>query len=186
MFYLSPIVYACAACRPNLRRIFALNPLTGIIESYRAPGLPQAVRRLARRRGRRSPSASFLLGAGIVVFNRLESACPEGDLSDRPDRGPGPRHRVPAQPPPPASRPASCCFKGQNTAPKGSFWASAATSLRACSEGEAVGLVGANGCGKSTLLKMIAGVLIPDEGERRGPRRRRAADRARPAASSAT
>ena len=27
-----------------------------------------------------------------------------------------------------------------------------------------MGLVGANGCGKSTLLKMIAGVLIPDEG----------------------
>ncbi|MDU0312708.1 ABC transporter ATP-binding protein [Phycicoccus sp. M110.8] len=31
-------------------------------------------------------------------------------------------------------------------------------------EGEAVGLVGANGSGKSTLLKMIAGVLLPDEG----------------------
>jgi ABC-2 type transport system ATP-binding protein len=31
-------------------------------------------------------------------------------------------------------------------------------------EGEAVGLVGGNGCGKSTLLKMIAGVLLPDEG----------------------
>ncbi|WP_296140730.1 ABC transporter ATP-binding protein [uncultured Tessaracoccus sp.] len=31
-------------------------------------------------------------------------------------------------------------------------------------EGEAVGLIGANGEGKSTLLKMIAGVLMPDEG----------------------
>lgn len=30
--------------------------------------------------------------------------------------------------------------------------------------GEAVGLVGANGQGKSTLLKLIAGVLLPDEG----------------------
>ncbi len=30
--------------------------------------------------------------------------------------------------------------------------------------GEAVGLVGANGQGKSTLLKLVAGVLIPDEG----------------------
>jgi ABC-2 type transport system ATP-binding protein len=27
-----------------------------------------------------------------------------------------------------------------------------------------VGLLGANGCGKSTLLKLIAGVMIPDEG----------------------
>ncbi len=30
--------------------------------------------------------------------------------------------------------------------------------------GEAVGIIGKNGTGKSTLLKMIAGVLIPDEG----------------------
>ena len=32
------------------------------------------------------------------------------------------------------------------------------------SAGQAVGLVGANGQGKSTLLKLVAGVLIPDEG----------------------
>ncbi|RNL82335.1 ABC transporter ATP-binding protein [Halostreptopolyspora alba] len=32
-------------------------------------------------------------------------------------------------------------------------------------EGECVGIVGKNGTGKSTLLKLIAGVLIPDEGE---------------------
>ncbi len=31
-------------------------------------------------------------------------------------------------------------------------------------KGEAVGLVGGNGSGKSTLLKIIAGVLLPDEG----------------------
>jgi ABC-2 type transport system ATP-binding protein len=30
--------------------------------------------------------------------------------------------------------------------------------------GEAVGIVGANGQGKSTLLKLVAGVLLPDEG----------------------
>lgn len=30
--------------------------------------------------------------------------------------------------------------------------------------GEAVGIIGRNGTGKSTLLKVIAGVLIPDEG----------------------
>jgi ABC-2 type transport system ATP-binding protein len=30
--------------------------------------------------------------------------------------------------------------------------------------GEAVGIIGKNGMGKSTLLKLIAGVLIPDEG----------------------
>src|SRR5947209_13746818 len=33
------------------------------------------------------------------------------------------------------------------------------------SAGAHVGLVGANGVGKSTLLKILAGVLVPDEGE---------------------
>ena len=47
--------------------------------------------------------------------------------------------------------------------PKGRFWALRNVSF-SVGQGEAVGLVGANGGGKSTLLKMIAGVLIPDEG----------------------
>ena len=43
------------------------------------------------------------------------------------------------------------------------FWALRDVSF-SVGEGEAVGLVGANGQGKSTLLKLIAGVLLPDEG----------------------
>ena len=55
-------------------------------------------------------------------------------------------------------------LQGRSTAPKGSFWALRNVSFEV-QKGEAVGLVGANGCGKSTLLKLIAGVMIPDEGQ---------------------
>ena len=54
-------------------------------------------------------------------------------------------------------------FKGKSTSPKEQFWAVRNATFKV-EQGEAVGLVGANGHGKSTLLKMIAGVLLPDEG----------------------
>jgi ABC-2 type transport system ATP-binding protein len=43
------------------------------------------------------------------------------------------------------------------------FWALRDISF-VINSGDAVGVVGRNGTGKSTLLKLIAGVLIPDEG----------------------
>jgi ABC-2 type transport system ATP-binding protein len=54
-------------------------------------------------------------------------------------------------------------LRRENTAPKETFWALKDVSF-SVGPGEAVGLVGSNGGGKSTLLKMIAGVLLPDEG----------------------
>jgi ABC-2 type transport system ATP-binding protein len=52
---------------------------------------------------------------------------------------------------------------GPDRRPKKEFWALRDVSFTV-QPGEAVGLVGANGQGKSTLLKLIAGVLLPDEG----------------------
>ena len=50
--------------------------------------------------------------------------------------------------------------KGQSTR---EFWGLRGISFQ-ITQGEAVGVVGANGQGKSTLLKLVAGILLPDEG----------------------
>ncbi|MCD5346707.1 ABC transporter ATP-binding protein [Agromyces sp. H3Y2-19a] len=45
----------------------------------------------------------------------------------------------------------------------GEFWALRDVSIEV-RPGEAIGVVGRNGQGKSTLLKLVAGVMLPDEG----------------------
>jgi ABC-2 type transport system ATP-binding protein len=45
----------------------------------------------------------------------------------------------------------------------GEYWPFRNISFRV-EQGESVGVVGRNGCGKSTLLRLVAGVMLPDEG----------------------
>ncbi len=54
-------------------------------------------------------------------------------------------------------------FRRDQVRPTEQFWGLRHISF-SVPPGQAVGLVGANGQGKSTLLKLVAGVLIPDEG----------------------
>ncbi|MCJ1685083.1 ABC transporter ATP-binding protein [Rathayibacter sp. VKM Ac-2928] len=53
--------------------------------------------------------------------------------------------------------------RGTRRSQPGEFWALRGLDVRVHA-GEAIGVVGRNGQGKSTLLKLVAGVVLPDEG----------------------
>jgi ABC-2 type transport system ATP-binding protein len=49
------------------------------------------------------------------------------------------------------------------TTGSGEYWPFRNISFNVA-KGESVGVIGRNGCGKSTLLRLVAGVMLPDEG----------------------
>jgi ABC-2 type transport system ATP-binding protein len=55
-------------------------------------------------------------------------------------------------------------IQGLSATGGGDYWALRHVSFTVA-KGESVGIVGPNGCGKSTLLRLVAGVMLPDEGE---------------------
>jgi ABC-2 type transport system ATP-binding protein len=54
-------------------------------------------------------------------------------------------------------------IEGLSATGSGDYWPFRNVSFKVA-KGESVGVVGRNGCGKSTLLRLIAGVMLPDEG----------------------
>jgi ABC-2 type transport system ATP-binding protein len=54
-------------------------------------------------------------------------------------------------------------IEGRSATGSGEYWALRNVSFTVA-RGESVGIVGRNGCGKSTLLRLVAGVMLPDEG----------------------
>ena len=163
------------ACPESLRTILWFNPMSGVLELYRAglfdePLVPQPI------------IASVVLALVFLVVgaDRLQAPRalgPQGDLmTDVMIEVDEPRHRVLPSPPRNLSL-REMVLKGRSTAPSKTFWALKDVNFTV-GHGEAVGLVGSNGTGKSTLLKTIAGVLIPDEGAGTRPRRCRPAHRA--------
>ncbi|HWB65660.1 MAG TPA: ABC transporter ATP-binding protein [Mycobacteriales bacterium] len=55
-------------------------------------------------------------------------------------------------------------IEGASAAGLVDYWALRHVSF-SIAHGEAVGVIGKNGCGKSTLLRLVAGVMLPDEGQ---------------------
>jgi ABC-2 type transport system ATP-binding protein len=55
-------------------------------------------------------------------------------------------------------------IQGLSARGSGDYWPLRNVSFTVA-KGESVGIVGRNGCGKSTLLRLVAGVMLPDEGQ---------------------
>ncbi len=168
LLYAIPVIYPLSRVLHSgmpgwLKDLYQLNPLVGIFELHhavwsRTPPVWLAV----WVGGGRQPAhaAGRLVGVPPARARRAEGAVSVAEPDHR-GRGPG----RPVRPQPPAQLKLRELFvQGGKRRPRvDEFWALQNVSF-AINPGDAVGVIGQNGTGKSTLLKLIAGVLIPDEG----------------------
>ena len=172
LFYASPIIYGVSNLPPELHFWAAFNPLSGIFGLYRAGFFPDEldwfnvaiaaahVARPARRRPPRVPRQRAPGAEGDLMTDAAAAELAATETHAIRAHGLGIRFR--------RNRRGRRSFKDllagrrRRTRP-GEFWALRDVSIEV-RPGEAIGVVGRNGQGKSTLLKLVAGVMIADEG----------------------
>jgi lipopolysaccharide transport system ATP-binding protein len=159
MFYLTPVFYGLRSVPEEFRWLLHLNPLTTLLEAYRAVLL-----------GDPWPGAARLVTVAVIAVRWRPSAPTSSAASRSASRTTcdGRRHPLrrrleglPALGPGPTLR--GLVSRRRKGRAQGRAWALRAVSFE-IEPGEFVGLIGANGAGKSTLLRLASGVSSPTRG----------------------